>query len=981
MAKGKSFMKDWKKCIPELAVMLVSLLLCLCVWPLGIIGRADYHSDSAEKGITLSAPLSEGVIVQGSFIPDLSRAELTTIGIRFNTLQDVHIVDGTLEFSLTDSNGLSVYNASVDCTAIKNNDYEIFELDRPLVPGGHYTYSLSTSGCSDGAPRLCLGSTNVGPLEQTSLSMNGTPLGKWAILQLTYRDSLSLRKALVYDAVILAAAICVLLALRARRGGDAAGWGIFGSFRRVCIYACFLFLCTILILLSDESSLPLTMQGDTLNHEFGSSAYDYTSINAESGYSGPWASMNRYALNKGTYCVGVEYTSTEPGSTLSIIDNGKTIVEESLPVQETYLLIPFTLEKDCQDLQVIINYGGTGLFTAYELSLEPISHFYNDCYYYVFAFWLINALGILFLCYERKHPLERKTKATGILLLGIGLFSFLPYCNGSLPWGDDLCYHLLRIEGIKDGLRDGQFPVFIFPEGLHGYGYLNCMYPNLFLYIPAFIRLSGTSIAASYKTLVLLFHIVTAFITYGSMKSIYDNRKAAFAASLLYCLCPYRFTNFYARGAVGEELAMTFFPLLIAGLYHVLTGKKRNWWMLALGMSGLLQTHVLSAMLGGVICVLAGFVFFVKVIREKRIVQIGQAVLWVILANLWFLVPFLYYYKNAGFWLSALDYSNYRESSLLLSDLAGMINLEDYRTLTLGLPAVICAGMALFHLVMTHRAASPYGMDSSDRNGFSPVFLRFLLVLGIVCTILTIGQFNAWAFMEQPALDWFFSNLQFPWRLLGQATLFFLMAGCISLYESDFLRRHADMLLISLCVVCMLSTTHYKVDSFMYEVFTDTTSVGHESKLIGIPKGTVTIVYPYEWRREGLTDPILVSELVRTSDAEAVEIQSFTRTGTTSTLIYQASADDCLIEFPVQYYDGYIAHDENGDSVALVPSDNQLVSFTANGDGSAHTVTLEFHKKPIFTLAFIVSLITVLAGLLYCLNPKLFKRPPLKKKH
>ncbi len=63
-------------------------------------------------------------------------------------------------------------------------------------------------------------------------------------------------------------------------------------------------------------------------------------------------------------------------------------------------------------------------------------------------------------------------------------------------------------------MLDGQFPVVIFPEALAGNGYLNSMYPYLFLYIPAFLRLFGVSLALSYKTLIFLANIATVAITW-----------------------------------------------------------------------------------------------------------------------------------------------------------------------------------------------------------------------------------------------------------------------------------------------------------------------------------------------------------------------------------------------------------------------------------------------------------------------------------
>lgn len=948
-----------KSVLPELLILIIAGILCLCAWPLGILGHGTYESFSTEKGVTLSAPLSEGVVFEGSFAPQY--ANLDSIGIRFNTRTDVNVADGVLHFELVDSSGDSVYSSTVNCVDIKNNDYEVFELTQPLSVGEVYSYVLSTSGCTDGAPRLYLGSTGVGPLEQQSLSMNGNPVGKWAILQLTYTARLTLRKALVYDISILLIAMAVLFMLRGFH--STPSFGLFKSFRRFCIYLCFVLIGCMTILLFDESSKSLTTPGNELKREFGQPAYDYTSVNEDSGESGAWLTTDRYALNRGIYSISVEYTAAAPGSTLSLIDNGKTISETELPVTETYLIVPFTLDKDCQDLQIWINYGGSGLMTVYSVSLNPVTRFYNDTYYYVVVFLLLNIFMLCSIAYEKRHPMDGKSKAAALLLLGIGLFSFLPYANGVLPWADDLCYHLIRIEGIKDGLRDGQFPVYIYPEGLQGYGYLNCMYPNLFLYLPAFLRLLGVSIAASYKTLVLLFHLATAFLTYYSMKSIYPRQKPALAAALLYCLCTYRYVNFYARGAVGEALAMTFFPLLIAGLYHVLVGEKKKWWLLAVGLSGLLQTHILSATLGAFLCVIAGIVFFSQVVKEKRFLPILKAAGAFLLWNLWFLVPFLYYYKNANFRLSALDYSNYSEYSLLLSDLAGTINLDSNRTLTLGLPVVLCAGIALFYLIARH--VQPLSGKETHTAIVSPTFLNFLLVMGLVFTLLLLGQFNAKAFMELPVFDWFFKKIQFPWRLLGPASLCFIMAGCISLEESKLLQKHAGAIFAGLALVSMLPFTLYHEEQFMYATYTASTSVGHESKLIGIPKGENTIVYPYEWRRDGMGDDLLVPEYVRTTDSSGTTVSDFSREGTTSSITYSTTVEDCLIEFPVQYYSGYKAYDENGKKVEIAPTSNQLVGFYGAADGAAHTITLSFHQNTLFILGELLSFLSIIGAVLY----------------
>lgn len=926
-------------------ITVVALLLCLCVWPLGFVGQASYESNSLEKGLILSAPISEGAIVQGSFTA--AHETCNQIGIKFNTRQDVNITDGVLHFSFTDENGELLYEAQRNCTEIKNNDYEYFQIDKQLTVGSIYTYTLSTTGCTDGAPRLYLGSTGIGPIEQTDLRMNDLPLGKWAVLQLSYTDSLTFEKALVYDVCILLLAILILFATKfpvsptAEQKTEAPF-----SLRGCCIFLCVLLIGTCLILLSDESRRPISTNGCDLKHDYGAASYHYLTINEDSGYSGAWASMDRYALNKGTYSIGLEYGTGSDNNRIVITDNLKVILDEVLPATETYMDYQFTLEKDSQEIDVKLHYGGSANLTAYSVTLNPVTRAYQDVFYYVVLLWLLSTIGVILYIRNKQKPVPQTTRNLFLLLLGIGIFSCLPYCHGSLPWGDDLCYHLVRIEGIKDGLLDGQLPVNVYPEGLNGYGYLNCMYPNLFLYIPAILRIFGISIAVSYKTLIFLFNIGTVFITYYCVKSIYPNKKAAVVAAALYCCCPYRYTNLYARGAVGEALAMTFFPLLLAGLYHTLLSNRKYWWLLTLAMTGLLQTHILSATLGGIICVIAGLIFFGQVIVEKRILPILKAAILTILVNLWFLIPFLYYYTKGSLWMSALGYSTYNEYVLYLSELMGTLNPDGYRTLTLGLPIVLCGGIALFGILTQKKNEQEQALDS---------YMKFTFVMGIICTILLLSQFDAWSFMELAPLDWFFTNLQFPWRLLGQISLFFAFSGCIYLFRNENTRKYADIIGITLCIVCFLSTTRYTVDNFAYETYTATHTVGHESKLIGIPKGPATIVYPYEWRRENLTNDLLVTDAVRVSDSESIMITDYDRDGTTTTLSYVASGNG-TIEFPVQYYEGYVAKDENKNKTELFISDNQLVSFEAIGDGEEHTVTLRYTSTLLFKLSFLLSL-------------------------
>lgn len=715
---------------------------------------------------------------------------------------------------------------------------------------------------------------------------------------------------------------------------------------------CYLLLiCTVilLILASDESRRPLILTGDNLRRDTGSLDGTTLSIAEDSGYSGRLAYTWNYMLEKGSYTLGIEYRTDTADNPLYVYNNGSTALTHQLNPAYTYEELPLVLKKDSQEILIELHYSGSGSLSVSSIQLTPQGRFYQDAYFFIALFLLLHVIG--FCIYRSRYfrALSRDAKMIAFGLLAVSLAASLPLLNSYLNWADDLCYHLIRIEGIKDGLLDGQLPVIIYPEGLYGNGYLNCMYPNLFLYIPAVIRIFGVSMANSYKFLVILFHLLTAWITYASVRSISYSRKAAFLAAILYVLCPYRLTNVYARGALGEFLAMTFMPLLFAGLYHILLGERKKWWMLVLGLGGLVQTHILSALLGGLFCVIFGILCLSAVLREKRYVEIGKAAAVTLLCNLWFIVPFVYYYTKGNLWSSALDWCTYSEYSLNLSGLLGTLHTTDYRVLSLGLPIAVCAGAALFFLLF------------EQKKGRIDRFSIYLFVFGCICTFMVINQFPGWPLMELDAINFLFRNIQFAWRLLGPASILLIMSGCILLYRSDAAIPYRKGLFFLLAGITVLAATRYQADDFAYENYYDTFTVGHESKLRGIPKGDNTIVYPYEWRPYGTIEAELSTE-PSVSDPSVAAIVSFDKKGTTHSVTYTCTGNEQYLSLPVVFYAGYQAYDETGTVLPLlVNEENNTLRVLMNNDGNQHQIVVKYKGPFLFTMAFWLSLLSTIS--------------------
>ena len=110
-----------------------------------------------------------------------------------------------------------------------------------------------------------------------------------------------------------------------------------------------------------------------------------------------------------------------------------------------------------------------------------------------------------------------------LLYIILIIFTSVPIINDFLFRGHDIYFHLMRIEGLAQGLRCGQFPVKIQPVWYDDFGYaVSVFYGDLFVYIAAFLRLMGFSLQDSYKGYLICCNIATILISGYSFGKIFD---------------------------------------------------------------------------------------------------------------------------------------------------------------------------------------------------------------------------------------------------------------------------------------------------------------------------------------------------------------------------------------------------------------------------------------------------------------------------
>lgn len=711
------------------------------------------------------------------------------------------------------------------------------------------------------------------------------------------------------------------------------------------VAVCFI---TLLIWLSNEGGSPLEYLGSELQYNVGLVDSESSLVVREAvAMNGIVAGTPEYVMNRGSYTACLDYTAEQPDSVLELWEENRKIAAWTMDPLQQQLSVNFTLSKDAKQLRLRVNYSGQGALTVKKLSLFPHTVFYTDTYFFMVLF-LVGSL-LVWVCYMKgRSRLTQEQMIDYSIILGVALLAMSPMMQTYLYNGDDLCYHVARLEGLKDGILDGQVPVNILPEGLQGNGYLNAMYPYLFLYIGAFLRICRVSLGLSYKVLVFLANLGSAVCAYVAMKSMIKSRRSVMLAVVLYTLMPYRFTNIFSRGDLGETLALTFWPLVVAGLYHVVMGDRKKWYYLVIGFGGALQSHILSAAFVAAVCVVTALVYCVRIVKERRYVEIGKAAGLSILLNLWYLAPFLYYYfgqKDLN--TDELRWSGYFEQSINPSNFTQSISLYNKQYFSLGLALFGCIGIGMVWLLCERRS------EKTDQEGY----MVYLLVLGGFLIYMTTGYFPNRVLLANSLFENIVTMIQFPWRFFGPASACFLFVGAVGLTKSQVLKPYANIIFAMLVGLNLLVIISVPMDNshMPYDNMQAAASKGHESKMVS----NIGIFYPYEWRLDGAGDEKLTTSVV-TSDDWGVSIRGFQKKGTEATAVYTANMEECYIELPIQNYIGYRAYDENGNKLEIERGQGGRMRFMVPGDGIEHTINVRYGPHPVFIMANLVSALTVM---------------------
>ncbi len=677
--------------------------------------------------------------------------------------------------------------------------------------------------------------------------------------------------------------------------------------------------------------------------------------NAEYSYEGNYvfendcfidnvAVIEGISLRPGVYRIELEYITDTDVVALCNVQDG-TVYDGGLLCngEHFYSALGKTsyemwLYEATENLQIVVSKSALGSLQTGNVRIVETNQLWTMLLTVVIVVALIVFAVMAFYYYNEKYRVSKEVKNTFFFVTLIIFIASLPYLCGYNITGADLTYHLQRIEGVKDGLLTGQFPVRIEPRWLYNHGYADAIfYCNTLLFVPAIFRLLGFTITASYNIYCIGLNIATAWISYYCFAKIFKNRNIGLVCSALYTLSIFRIYKLLITSAVGEGSAVTFMPLVIYGLYRIFTEDQEKpeyrtcWVPLMLGYTGLIQTHVLSCEITAIVTIVFCILHVRKFLSPKVWIEFVKAATCTVMLCLWYLVPFLDYYLTQDVHIKHVSGRTIQESGLTLAHLAFHFWRDGSNTPSagmgmqyshpVGIGLVLIVALCLY-LIMWF--SGTFQKNKTERVAFT----QKTALVGILLLCMSTNMFP-WDKIQ--SMNSIFaslvSSLQFPNRFLGWGTVCLVLIVGFCLYYFQLHDKKAYWVMIAVMFVGITTSSMYlldyvKANQDYFELYNE------ESMGFGYISGA-------EYLIEGTDYELLSYADVQTSDG--IEVFHYEKNGLKAQLHCHNTADeDGYADIPMMMYKGYQAYDsQTGQDMQLSAGNNNVirVAIPASYDG------------------------------------------------
>jgi len=625
------------------------------------------------------------------------------------------------------------------------------------------------------------------------------------------------------------------------------------------------------------------------------------------------------SIESGGYTLKISYECDENQGIQIYANDGNTYFIKAnmvtLNANLSELSYDFEIAHDIDNLEVVVKYNGAGSFKIKDICIETNNNQLKRGLVYLFVFFTLLDSFYVF------HKVIYKKRCYLFLLLGISFFASMPLFIYGMNNGHDGNFHLMRIEGIAEELRRGNFPARIQSLLMEGYGYpTSIYYGDILLYLPALLRLAGFPVTTCLKAYVVMINIGTVVFSNLCFRKIFKRTDISLVLAFVYVTASYRIENIYIRMAVGEFTAMMFLPMVAAAVYGIYTETAVGWkqyhkniLLLALGMTGIIGCHILSTEM---VCTALLLLCLVLIRKTKKKVAGAYvlAILETLIFSCYFWVPFLDYYNRLYVNI------NERVDSVNLIGTRGVYiaqyfsfwaNIFGNEARLVKDRFCMTPGLLLMAVLICAVIIWAYGKASGRMKLFTLLSMFFLFAASDLFPWDTLAHSGK--------IGNYFTQIQFPWRYIEIAMVFqTLLLGEILVFMPKHLKSMPkEVLCGGICGICVLlmcafsSSYCSKMETqFIYdtaELDTKSIGAGDEYLLVGTNKNETFNKITY-------------------TNMEKAEL--IYRDGNYMELFCKSGRAEGCVEVPLYNYYGYHVIDEEGNEWKITNGANNVIQFT-----------------------------------------------------
>jgi hypothetical protein len=358
-----------------------------------------------------------------------------------------------------------------------------------------------------------------------------------------------------------------------------------------------------------------------------------------------------------------------------------------------------------------------------------------------------------------------------VVAIMIGVFAALPWLWG-IPKGADTLLHFYRTVQIDHMIEQGVLFSPWAPDMAYGFGYpIFNYYAPLSYYLASIFSLLGANLELAFQAIFVIAMVLSSVSMFLWTRDMVTE-PAALVAAAMYALSPYILVDAVHRGALAELLALSMLPLILWTIRRYLVFGRWTYALVGiLGFAALILSHNITALV--FTPVLICYVFAVTISRFiSPVTRVGFSWTRPVIA---ICLLILGLGLSAFFWVPALlerdlvqimqvigpsDF-NYENNFLALLDLVALPFSADLNLVNHVVPISLSLVAIILGLI---------GIFSFKKYLDEPEKLAHLAFAGLVvaASLYLTQSLSTWVWESIPLLEF----LQFPWRLLGLASLF-----------------------------------------------------------------------------------------------------------------------------------------------------------------------------------------------------------------